>query len=221
MILINEVKELVFRLCAKNGHGLPSVPDFNHYANLANTDLFNYYANPQKTIGQQGKPAPKTTVGFNKLTDGVLKPFLKTATVAVTAGEATVPTDLEVMDTMRYGSVAVDWVAQHRVSSYLTSTIDIPTTDYPIYTDTATTFKIYPNTIASVEVVYLKTPVKVDWKYTLVSGRPVYDATGTVNFEWNASQKLNLITRILGYAGVQIRDGELMNYVNNEQQKAS
>lgn len=221
MVLNNEIKEIVFRLCAKNGHGTPSVTDYNHYANLANTDLFNFYAQPLKTIGANGKPAPLKSVGLDTQINQALRPFIKTATVAVTAGQAIVPTDLEVMDTMRTGSVAIDWVPQHKISGYLTSTIDVPSADYPIYTDTATTFSIYPTTISSVEVIYLKTPVVVDWKYTLTNGRPVYNATGTVNFEWAPAQKLSLITRILGYIGVEIRDGELLNYVNNEQQKAS
>lgn len=219
MVLNNEIKEIVFRLCAKNGHGAPSIPDYNHYANLANIDLFNFYANPQKTVGQ--KNAPRTSVGFSKLINGVLKPFIKTATLSVVSGEAELPTDLEVMDTMSYGDVSVRWVANNEVRSYLMSTIDTPTLAYPIYSDTAEGFSIYPDTVAEVDVTYLKTPVTVNWAYTLVSGRPQYDEAETVNFEWGQSQKLSLITRILGYIGVEIRDGELLNYVNNEQQKAS
>jgi len=217
MIEINEVFENVQSLAQKAKHGTIRVADFIKYANLASMDLFNEKLGPERDYYKLGKAIPKTGPGMNKMVDQALKPYLvDSVPIALVGNIGTLPTNCEYVDDISTASDSLKWVPNNKIKSYLNSSIDVPTMEYPIYTDLNGQVKVYP-TMTTIYLTYYKTPETVDWKYTLVNNRPVYNPTGSVNFSWHPTQKLELITRILGYVGITIRDTELINY--SEQQE--
>src|SRR5690606_15179823 len=64
-----------------------------------------------------------------------------------------------------------------------------PTEDDPFYIENQGTIEVYPKTITSVTMRYLKRPTKAVWAYTLNGRKPVYDPAASVNLEWNESEK--------------------------------
>ena len=209
-------------MAQKQSHGAISPVEFSRLAQLANMDEYNQYTSSIKTYYQMGKGSPRLSHGMNKVIDQRLLPFLVTdATIAVSGGVFPLPSDVNFIDTVTVGTVNADWIPFNEVNSYINSTIDVPTTDYPIYTDVTTGLKVLPASVTSIKLTYLKTPSTVNWAYTLTSGRPVYTATGTVNFEWAENHKMSLITKILGYMGLSIRDAELKQMALQEEQKAN
>lgn len=213
MILNNEVYENVQSLAQKAKHGSIRVADYNRYANLASMDLFNERIGSVRDLYKLGKAMDKTTPGMNKEVDQAIRPFLVAGlSIPVTANKATLPSDCECIDSVMFGNKAIKWVPYNKISSYLNSTIDIPTVDYPIFTELSTELLVYPSAMSPVLLTYYRTPATVVWNYTLVDNRPVYNATGTVNFEFFPTEKLQLIMRILNYIGITIRDSELLQY---------
>lgn len=218
MINIDEIYENTVSMAQKAKHGAIRVVDFNRYANLANTDLFNERIGTVRDYYKLGKAIPTVTPSMTKQVEHLLRPFFVPNYVTpVVAGMADLPVGLEFVDSISYDGVAVKWVPKNKEDNYLNSSIDFPTEEYPIYIDEANDVRIHPSSITQVEVSYYKSPVVVKWNYTLVNGRPVYSASGSVNFEWDSSQKLELITRILGYIGITIKDMNLIQYAGNEE----
>lgn len=218
MININEVYEIVQNMAQKAQHGSISVSEFNKYANMASMDLFNEKIGPVRDYYQLGKAMAKTSPSMNKVVDQSLRPFLVyDLPVLVTAGLANIPTDCEFIDNIMFDNVDLKWIPKSKIGSYLNSTIDNPTEEYPVYIDSKDGIQVYPNTIELVDLTYYKTPVTVEWKYTLVANKPVFTSTGSVNFEWYPTQKLQLVTRILGYIGISIRDTELTQYAEQQE----
>lgn len=209
-------------MAQKQRHGAISPVEFSRLAQLANMDEYNQYTSSIKNYYQMGKGMPKLSVGMNKIIDRRLVPFLVTdSTIAISSGIFPLPSDVNFIDTVTVGTRNADWIPFNEVNSYLNSTIDVPTTDYPIYTDVTTGLKVLPASVTSIKLTYLKNPATVNWAYTLTNSRPVYNATGTVNFEWSENHKMSLVTKILGYMGLSIRDTELKQMALQEEQKAN
>lgn len=209
-------------MCQKQQHTVVSPEEFTRLAQLANVDLHREKITPIKTLYQQGKATPRVTPGMNKIIDRDLAPFLvPNYSITGSAGVFTLPTDVEFIDTVIVGTKLADWKPMNLIPAYLDSSIDAPTVDYPIYADAGLYLQVYPTSLTAMKLTYLKKPVSVKWNYTLSGGRtPVYNATGTVNFEWAEGFKMTLVAKILGYMGISLRDGELKQYALQEEQKA-
>lgn len=222
MILTNDIKEIVFALANKQGHGTISPDEFSKYAQMANLDEYQEYTSGIETYYQMGKAMAKVAPGMNKIMNQKLLPFLVTEETMTKTGDVfLVPAGAEFIDYVLAGTKQAKWVPGHMLSRYLESTIDEPSTSYPIYADTATGIQIYPSTVTVGKLTYLKAPATVVWGYTLNGRLPVYSAGSTVNFEWGQGHKMSLITKILSYIGIGIRDGDLRNMAMTEEQKSS
>lgn len=226
MINVNEVYNDIHSIAGKLQHGAPSPTDFDLYANLANIDLFNYYVEPIKEYYQMGKALPKKSIGLNKVIDQALRPFMELNTPRpVVSGEARLPYNVEYIDeiTKTYNTkqVSVKWVPFDKVADYNNSTIDEPSSNYPIYTDAPSAILIYPSDTPSVFLSYLKTPNTVHWGYTVSGTQPVYNPLTSVDFEWAIVQKRDLIARICKYLGMSIRDEDLEQFALREENTTS
>ena len=218
MVDINEVYENVQSLAQKAKHGTIRVVDFNRYANLSSIDLFNERIGSVRDYYRLQKAINKMTPGMNKEVDQSIRPFfVENTSIAMTAGKGTIPTDCELLDTVMFGTKAVKWIPFNKIASYLNSTIDVPTVDYPVYSDLATQLIAYPSSMTPLLLSYYKTPQTVNWGYTMSGSIPVYNVGASVNFEWFATEKIQLIMRILAYVGITIRDSELVQYATVEE----
>lgn len=218
MISVNDIYQPVVSLAQKAQHGTVRVADFNRYATMASQDLFNERLGSDRDFYKLGKGMAKTSAGMDKQVDQSLRVFyVPDASVAVTGGLATIPADMEFIDKIVYAGTPIKWVPNNKFEPYQKSTIDVPTVDYPIYTDLNTQIKVSPSSMTPVLFSYYKTPANIVWNYTLVSGRPVFNPTGSTNFEWISTEKNQLIMRILGYIGITIRESELVQYSNSEE----
>lgn len=220
MISTKEIFDTVQSLALKQGHGTISIPEFDKYATLASKSLFNEKVGSSVDNYKLGKAMAKSGPGMNKEVDKALSSFFRGGTeISLAAGEGPWPEGLAFVDTMTtIDGFEVSWKPKHMVPSYVKSTIDPPTANNAIYTDRGNGFKVYPS-VPKVVVDYYIDPVDIKYGFTIdtVKNRPVYDASKTVNFEWPEGQRLELLTRILGFIGVSIRDTELFQIA--EQQK--
>jgi len=96
----------------------------------------------------------------------------------------------------------------HLLSSNLTS----PTTTYPVYIYEQNKLTIYPDTITSgINVSYIRKPITPVWNFTLgVSNQYVYSTSTSFDFELHPAEQTELILKILLYAGVVIKDPEII-----------
>ena len=103
----------------------------------------------------------------------------------------------------------------HLLSSNLTK----PTTVNPIYTYENNLLSVYPTSITSgVSVSYIRRPIPPIWAFT--SGQQyTFKVTESCNFELHPSEQVELITRILLYAGVVVKNQEIIQVAASQIQQ--
>jgi hypothetical protein len=145
-------------------------------------------------------------------------------TSGATAGKYTTPSDLfhvdsvmRVVGTEQYPVVRVE---KDRLANHLSSKIEPPTSTFPIYTEYDSYLQFYPKNLGTAVLVYLKAPRKSFWAYTLVSGRPVYDAASSVQPEWSDVDLDNIIYLALQDIAMNMKDGQLQQFAQIQTNEA-
>jgi len=150
------------------------------------------------------------------------------------------PTNTHRIGTVIYkDEIEVERVQKNDLLYLNLSTLTKPTTTFPIYlyeNSTAGTAgsntsvpKIYvsPKTITGVNDIscsYVRKPNDIVWGYkglggvAWTTGPYIYDSASSVQFELDPTEKTNIIIRILGYAGVIIRDPEIVQAASQKAQ---
>lgn len=114
-------------------------------------------------------------------------------------------------------------VSHSKITMLNNSLLTSPTFVYPAYTQENTTLDAFPDGINSVGRViaqYYRYPEEPKWTYTsLTNGEPMYDSSQPdhQDFELPLEEEANLIRKILQYAGVSIREGEVYQFAQSEE----
>jgi hypothetical protein len=114
-------------------------------------------------------------------------------------------------------------VTNTKITMLNNSLLTKPTLTYPAYVQDATRGKIYPKTINSQGQIicqYIRYPYAPNWTYLETSGQdPIFNpsAADYQNFELPQSDEPNLVAKILQYAGVEIREGDVVQFGQGEE----
>jgi len=117
----------------------------------------------------------------------------------------------------------VEKVTHQKITMLENSLLTKPTLTYPSYTQNAASAKIYPITIYNqVQIIsqYIRYPFAPNWTYLETSGQdPIFNPSDPLyqNFELPQSDEPNLVAKILQYAGVEIREGDVVTFAQSEE----
>ena len=107
------------------------------------------------------------------------------------------------------------------------SDLTAPSTNYPVYLYESGKLSIKPTSIqTNVKTSFLRKPKNVVWNFDIPAGSVtyVYNSSTSVDFELNSSEQTNVITRILLYAGIVIKDPTIIQVaaqqIQQEEQNA-
>ena len=123
------------------------------------------------------------------------------------------PSNLQELGTVVYKDIEIERVQRSEYYNLLKSDLTIPSETYPIYLYENGYIKVQPGSIVgNVTANYLRTPAIVAWSFTVDNnlGNYVYNPTLSTNFELHQSEQTELILRILEYAGIVIRDPQII-----------
>lgn len=187
--------------------------DYTNWVNKRNERLANDgYSNIQKIISET---IDELSTSSNLVYNGPSQSFA-------------LPADWYYINVVLYGTKEVEYVAQNKVMNLLSSNITAPTTAYPAYYQKGDDIKVYPASITSnVSAMYVRYPLDPKWTYTVVGGSPIFNqsAVDYQDFELSESAQNDLVYKILSYAGVNIREAEVVQFAtgsdNAEQTKQS
>jgi len=184
---------------------------------------------------------PKTSVEFASRMDHIREEFQvfeKNANASNHAANVyTQPTDLH-----RFGSASwnkgknsppIEVVSNRNYNQLKLSPLTQPTNDFPVakYSDNKLTVFPNPSAHANADVTfnYIRKPADVVWAYTVNptlgnyifndtpgGGASVIPTTGFQDFEISESQQTEVIIAILKYAGVVIRDPQIVQAASSE-----
>ncbi len=116
-----------------------------------------------------------------------------------------------------------------RVESYNIHKSDLtaPSENFPVYLYESGKLRVKPISITEgIEASFLRKPKNVVWNFDIPAGSVtyVYNPSTSVDFELNSSEQTNVITRILLYAGIVIKDPTIIQVaaqqIQQEEQNA-
>ena len=182
-------------LALSNSGGVPVV--FLNNVQLSNND----FSLSGATLTLNSQPTAGQVIVINIYP----KQFYRLGTVIYSAGA------LPIQELQRVGSSEL----YHLLGSNLTK----PSTKYPIYTYKNNYINVYPTSIQSgISVNYLRKPIDPIWNFT-GTNQYVFSPTSSNNFELHSSEQTELILKILLYAGVVIRDPEIIQVAASQVQQ--
>jgi len=224
--MINSVRSTVMSVANKNNFGYITPEDFNLYAKQAQLDIFEDYFYKYNTwiVKQNARISGSGYADIVKNIEEVIDSLSSTATLSYGVDSFALPVDYYYLNTVRYNSTKeVDRVSQSKVLNLLSSNLTAPSVLYPCYVINGNNINVYPDTIISnISTQYIRVPRDPKWTYSLiVGGEPLFDqsAVDYQDFELPLSDEPSLVSKILQYAGVSIREADLYTFANGEEAK--
>jgi len=107
----------------------------------------------------------------------------------------------------------VQYVQPNELLQLSLSPLTKPSKYWPVYEYRDLKIHVYPKTIASgITCTYLKKPSDPIWDFTYdpVTYNYAYNAGTSINFELHPIEQVNVITRILLYSGIIIKDPQII-----------
>jgi hypothetical protein len=236
MVSINNVRETVLAICNKNNYGYISPDDFNLYAKQAQLEIFssymeryNYYINLENQHTSGSDLADLAESARESIETFITAEILAHVAVAGIFSTFTAPSDWYHINMVLYNPTAnanteVVKASRKEVISLAKSNLTSPSTTYPYYVvGVGNTIGIAPSSITTnISCLYVRYPVDPVWGYvTLLDGEPVEDVGSSVNFEVSEDEESALVEKILEKAGLSIREPEVYNtaQANDNQQR--
>tara|TARA_R110000796_G_scaffold104257_1_gene214045 strand:+ start:969 stop:1901 length:933 start_codon:yes stop_codon:yes gene_type:complete len=98
------------------------------------------------------------------------------------------------------------------------SKLTSPTKQNPVYVFEENRIFVYPNTITEkVKASYIKRPININWGFTSTPNNGfVFQASTSINFELAPTEQTALIVRILLYAGVIVKDYQMVQLASQQ-----
>lgn len=114
-------------------------------------------------------------------------------------------------------------VNHSKITMLNSSLLTKPSNMFPAYSQQGDILQVFPDSIlqfGQVQAQYIRYPKEPKWTYvTLISGEPSFDQTQPdyQDFEVPLEDESILIYKILSYAGISIREGDVYQYSKTEE----
>ncbi len=234
--MINSIRNTVLSIINKNNYGYISPSDFNLFAKQAQLDLFeDYFYTYNFQINKEN--ARRSGTGYADIKKGlaeVIEFFSVSADLThIATNTFTVPTaattgsDYYLINKVLFNNGTklkeMEKVTHTKITMLNNSLLTAPNETFPAYTLEGDVITAYPTTIdanGEVNCQYFRYPKDPKWTYiTLASGTPVFDSTQAdfQDFELPLSDEPYLVSKILQYAGVSIRESEVVQFGKTEE----
>jgi hypothetical protein len=194
--------------------------EFNKIGQQVQLEIFEKYFEDLNQIVR----APQTDADYaDRLSylEEKLSVFEKLAVEkSVTSGTISL-TNLNVhrLNTVTYNNIELQKVGRKEYYNIIKSPLTKPTESHPIYLQEGNSLKIEPagNTdvtknVDKVDISYISKPSNIKWGFDIDEslGIFVYDDGNKTDFDLHSSEQVEVILRILAYAGIVIRDPQIV-----------
>lgn len=207
MATVQQLYDTTQYLINKYDGSFLSQDEFLEAYNLASTDYFNHLLDMSYSVMSRMNIFSTPTNSDNQTTEA-LSPFLTFETLL--ASPYNKPADYArtvYLKTAYSGQTQSDGKFATRIEltsldSKLYSSIDAPIADDPIYVEVDGKFLVYPNNPSvGVWLTYYKKPVR-------------RTAVNSTIVEWQDNKINNVLFRVLGYLGINLKDPSLIQFGN-------
>ncbi len=235
-ISVDSVYQRVLGILNKEQRGYVTAQEFNLFANQAQEDLFEQYFYDINQFGRIPGNSTEYSDMLNLLNEKI-NIFETVAQPTRTGNFFDEPADLYRLGTVVYKNTTTNAISDARSTESIeaerinaneflyinSSPLTKPKNVRPVFVANTNGIRVYGNSeitdVAEVEFQYIKKPSKVQWAYQIVFNEPLYDAANSVNFELHPSEETELVIKILELSGILIKDLNLYQVMNQEEQE--
>ena len=235
--MINSVRNTTLAILNKNNYGYIPPMDFNLFAKQAQLEAMEdfFYKHNQFIAKMNAKMSNSDYSDISQRLKEVIEVFSEVELLTnISDNEFTKPSDVYLLDEVRYGGNEVEKVTNSKILKLLSSNLTAPTTQYPAYTLVGNKIVVYPENITSnVSCHYIRHPKDPKWTYiNIINGEPMFDPSSVngepmfdpsssdyQDFELPKSFEPTLISKICQFAGLSIREADVYNFGTGEETK--
>ena len=213
-ISVDTVYKTVLLILNKEQRGYMTPDEFNKIATQVQLETFENYF---ESLNQQLRVPDNDSEYADRIKniDEKIAIFKKYATASYSTDHFTLPTELYRLGTVIYKDEIEAQLVQRNDLLYVNqSPLTKPTEQYPLYLYEDNKLYLKPVTInSSISVSYVKKPADVIWNFEIPSGQNYYQyiTSGSQDFELDVSEQPEIIIKVLLYAGVVVKDYNLVN----------
>ena len=226
--MIDNVRNTVLSIISKDNRGYITPEEFNLFAKQAQMEIFEgYMYDYNNAVSKQN--ARMINDGYanvlNKLEEAI--DIFRPAPVGLTYNPIIselnypLPSDIFLINSVIYNGTTEVEKAPYNILNLVSSNMTAPSALYPVYTQGANRIKVYPSTIiANIKLDYIRIPADPKWTWsTLSGGEPLFNqgATDYKDFELPPVDEPRLVVKILQYAGISIREAEVVQAAKAEE----
>jgi hypothetical protein len=205
MVNIDTVYQKVLALANKEQRGYITPQEFNLFADKAQKEIIDQYF---YDINQFGRVPGNSTEYSDMLEfiDEKLGALKFSSTEPVVNGTFQLNSNVYRIGSIINGNIEVEPINYNEHKLRNLSPLTQPTLNRPVYINRSNTINIYPNSITSVFLSYIKKPAKPQWGYVVVNEKALFDPnpSKTTNFELHPVEESELVNRILLLAGITL-----------------
>ena len=224
--MINDVRNTVLSIISKDNRGFITPLEFNQFAKQAQLEIFGQYIfNYSNAINKQN--ARMHGEGYTDIPKNmgeVIDSFSVLTALGYNAGtnKFNLPVDYFFLEKVIYNnSKEVEKVSHRKILNLVNSNLTAPTAAYPVYTMDQSGIIVYPTSInTNVTSQYLRYPRDPQWTYLVDGfGDPFFNPSDSnyVDFELPLDDFANLVIKILEYAGISIREQDVVSAAKAEE----
>ena len=227
-VSIDTVYQRVLALANKEQRGYITPQEFNLFANQAQMDIFEQYFYDINQFGRLPGNDTEYSDMLNYLEEKIhFFEVQKTQSINSTetfwnlgAGS----TNPYKIGSVSYNGYNCEKINANQIEEINKSPLLKPTALRPVYV-LKNDYKIYLypyelNTPGSqILVNYIRKPVKVEWSGYNIDGAFQYNENNSVDFELHPSEETKLVIKILGLAGITLKDPALYQIAGAEDNK--
>ncbi len=228
--MIDSVRATVLAVLNKNNYGYISPSDFNLYAKQAQLDIYeDYFYDYNYQINKENARQSGTGMAdIKKSLAEVIEFFSVTSDLThVATNTFTPPSNYYLINKLLFNNGVklkeMEKVTHSKITMLVNSMLTAPNETFPAYTLEGNLITAYPTTIdanGEVKCQYFRYPKDPKWTYiSITSGEPVFNSTAAdyQDFELPLSDEPNLVVKILEYAGISIRETEVVQFAKGEE----
>jgi hypothetical protein len=215
--MIDLIYKTLLTIINKENQGYVSPTEFNILANNVQNEIFRGYfedENKDKTKGNKGY----TNKGYANLDFNqrqLINQFSARSVISKINGEFILPVDLYFIEddgVLNSNNTVIEEIERSAIG-YLNKSLSAPTNSFPVYERYGDSVVVYPDTIDTIIMRYLRTPKKPTWTYFKTpNGSELFDpSSGSYqDFELHISEFSNIVTRMLTYFGINLREADIV-----------
>ena len=226
MVSIDRVYQTVQRILNKEQRGYLPPVEFNLFANMAQTEIFEQYFYDL----EQFMRIPMTDSNYADIVNNInekIEILERTETIDPSTPQiGSLPEIfLYPADFYRLGVVTIsdtgiiaDEVSHKKIPFITASPLTYPTLTQPVFVRHAGGIALYPQLAGvAINMVYVGEPREVYWGYVNVQGKANYNANTSADFELHASELPELVVKICALAGVAIRAADVAQFAQADE----